>query len=41
MLWSPTPPVKVEVLDSFPHPEEIGQIFDGILADLEHFLYFF
>lgn len=28
--------MKVEVLDSFPRPEEIVQISDGILADLEN-----
>lgn len=34
-------PVEVEVFSSFPRPEEIVQISDGILADLENFFFFF
>lgn len=33
-------PVEVEVFNSFPRPEEIVQISDGILADLENFSFF-
>lgn len=34
-------PVEVEVFNSFPRPEEIVQISDGILADLENFYFYF